>query len=139
MCRIQVKEYRHHRTHDKLLIGHLGIAYQYLICASTRHCSLLSCIIPLPALPYQQWPGHIIEATRTLANIYNHAAAALSSLDNHWIEINRTAIISNETHLLQAMQDSGEGIPEDWIRSYLEAFGELLSKLDQAEKDANGR
>jgi hypothetical protein len=95
--------------------------------------------MPLPALPYQQWPGHIIEATRTLANIYDHAAAALSSLDKHRIEINRTAIINNGTRLLQAMQDSEEGISEDWIRSCLEAFGELLSKLDQAEEEADGR
>jgi hypothetical protein len=95
--------------------------------------------MPLPALPYQQWPGHIIKATRTLANIYDHAAAALFLLDKHRIEINRTAIINNGTHLLQAMQDSEEGISEDWIRSCLEAFGELLSKLDQAEEEADGR
>jgi hypothetical protein len=95
--------------------------------------------MPLPPLPYQQWSGHIIEATRTLAQIYDHAAAALSSLDKHRLEINRTAIINNGTQLLQAMQNSGENIPEDWIRSCSEAFGELLSRLDRAEEEADGR
>lgn len=97
---------------------------------------------PLPNTNNQFLSPNFLHAAQILCDIFQAANHALSqgNFDLHRLKFHQEAIGSQAFSLLVDIEASSEeeGIPDEWIRDVVKAFGNLLAQIQTAKSSALG-
>jgi len=99
-------------------------------------------IPPLPSGSSHHWSSNIIHTVQILQDVHSSATSVLSRGDQdiHRLQWHQTNILTHALPLLQNIHECAEeeGLPPSWVHECVEAFGNTVVELANAELSAKG-